>query len=225
MSTSTLTRPATTDYRTAPAALPTIATNPIRHALDLVSDIPGTVRAVLTPYKRFAAWRDLALHAGLLLYGAGAFFFWLHGVARGEKGPAISYWQHWLLDSTIGLIALTPVLFVLLPLIKRYAAARFGSRHVPAAFLATVTGGLFAFITAPGPIVHNLIAGEGKVVARWAEGFFGIDPVIVDTYARSTAESNTLVEVALQVGFGIPVYITAALLAVGIGRALARKGA
>ncbi|MDP8961295.1 MAG: hypothetical protein M3N32_06765 [Actinomycetota bacterium] len=40
---------------------------------------------------------------------------WLHAIHRGEKGPAINHWFHWLLDSTLGFLPLTPVLFFIPP--------------------------------------------------------------------------------------------------------------
>lgn len=218
MSTATLTRPETTLAPTAPQheVVPPRLVDYVKAPID-------TARIVLTSYRSFAAWRDLALMSVLLVYGGGAFFFWLHGVAIGEQGPAISHWQHWLLDSTIGFVSLTPVLFVLIPLAKHFASARALGRPVRPAVLAGLIGGTFALVTAPGPFVHGLIAGEGKFVATWAEGLFGIDPAIAAVNAAGDAGLPLAVETIMQVGFGFPVYILLALVAVGLGKAVSKR--
>jgi hypothetical protein len=67
-------------------------------------------------YRDRLARRALIVCALALAYGGGAVMFWVHAVYLGEKGPAISPYLHWALDSTAGFIGLTPPLAVILPL-------------------------------------------------------------------------------------------------------------
>jgi hypothetical protein len=145
-----------------------------------------------------------------LLYGGGAVMFWFHALYRGEKGPAISPWFHWILDSTIGFIGLTPVLFFLLP-IASWGKERLGLGNQPGVYAAMV-GSLFAVVTAPGPFFHNLIAGEGTPLANLATSVFGHDAAVAAQNAQAQGHSP-LIEGLLQVGVGLPVYITMAWLA------------
>ena len=93
--------------------------------------------------------------------------FWFHAIALGEGGPAISWYAHWLLDSTFGFIALTPALFLIIPFAAwaahRLAGDRVGQR--PWLYVA-LTGGLFALVTVPGPIAHDLFVARGHMAGR-----------------------------------------------------------
>jgi len=80
---------------------------------------PGIVvtssEAVTAFYRQPLAWVALLVSTLLLSFGGGAVMFWFHAVLRGEQGPAIGYVDHWLLDSSLGFFALTPVLALICP--------------------------------------------------------------------------------------------------------------
>jgi len=173
----------------------------------------GTLRSVVAEGRSYygtgkARIRLLVL-AAALTYGGGAAMFWLHAIVRGEQGPAIANAWHWILDSSLGFVGLTPVVAVLLPLTARLLKGR------TASFAAL--GALFAVMTAPGPIFHNLIAGRGTPLARAATSFFGTDPGVAAEHAHAAhthvAEPSAISSVIAQVGFGLPVYIGLAVLA------------
>ncbi|MCW3042463.1 MAG: hypothetical protein JWL57_621, partial [Actinobacteria bacterium] len=93
-----------------------------------------------------------------LAYAGGAVMFWFHAIYRGEQGPAISPWYHWLLDSSLGFFGLTPALFLILPaalwILQR---TRQGSRLANTGRYVAVVGAIFAAVTGPGPVLHDLI--------------------------------------------------------------------
>jgi hypothetical protein len=149
-----------------------------------------------------------------LTYGGGAAMFWLHAIYRGEQGPAIANTWHWLLDSTLGFVALTPVLLVLVPLAQRLAA---GARR---GFDAVIVGGLFAVVTTPGPIVHNRIAGAGTPLARLATNVFGSDPHVLAAHIHPVGHAASG-EVLLQLVVGLPLYVLIAYLTTAALRYLA----
>ncbi|MCW3043247.1 MAG: hypothetical protein JWL57_1405, partial [Actinobacteria bacterium] len=64
-------------------------------------------RALRSLYAEPVAWVALVVTAGVLAYAGGAVMFWFHAIYRGEQGPAISPWYHWLLDSSLGFFGLT----------------------------------------------------------------------------------------------------------------------
>ena len=138
--------------------------------------------------------------------------FWLHCVRRGEHGPEIADGYHWLLDSTLSLVLLTPVVLVMLPA-TRSAVDRLGvaarlRRPVQAVLLA----GLFSLFTAPGPVVHERLAGYGTPVANLATSFFGRDPTVAHRSGR-VARPSLPEECVLQIGVGFPVYAACSWLA------------
>jgi hypothetical protein len=89
-----------------------------------------TVREYAAFYRDRLAWLALGTTAVTLCYVGGAIMFWFHAVRLGEGGPAISWYAHWLLDSTFAFVGLTPVLFVLLPL-ATWAARALAGRSAP----------------------------------------------------------------------------------------------
>lgn len=149
-----------------------------------------------------------------LTYVGGAAMYWTHAVYRGEQGPPIAHPWHWLLDSTLGFVALTPALLVLIPLARRMATGRSAGAE------AVALGGLFALVTAPGPLLHGLIAGAGTPLARWATALVGSDPGVQSSHVHAVDHSAAS-EVVTQLVVGAPVYITIALVA---GLALRRVG-
>lgn len=159
---------------------------------------------IVTEYFATSAARVRVLVLSLVLsYGGGAAMFWLHAIYRGERGPAIANQWHWLLDSSLGFLSLTPVLVLILPIAREVAAGR-GAR-----LEAVITGALFAVVTTPGPILHNLVAGAGTPLARLATRVFGTDPGVVAAHVNAVEHSGTS-ESLLQLTVGLPVYIALA---------------
>jgi hypothetical protein len=158
----------------------------------------------------WAAWVVTTLY---LAYGGGAALFWVHARIRGESGPAISDISHWLLDSTLGFVALAPSVFLLLPM-ALWAVRRLKGDSLRARTLGFVVlvGTAFALVTVPGPALHNLLVGEGTPMSVLAESVLGYDPVVA---ARNTRAPNhsALSESLVQLIVGVPVYLAAAALA------------
>jgi len=155
----------------------------------------GALRAY---YEDRRAWQRLFLTVLVLFYVGGGAMFWFHAIYRGEKGPPIAPTSHWMLDSTLGLLTLTPAVFLLLPLARWLSGGRGRAEPI---FL----GGLFALLTTPGPAFHNLIAGEGTPLARLATATLGIDPAVASKAAP--VDHHVLSEVVLQLAVGLPVYV------------------
>jgi hypothetical protein len=141
--------------------------------------------------------------------------FWLHAVYRGERGPAIANQWHWMLDSSLGFLSLTPVLVLLLPMARELVAGRGG--HIE----ATVVGALFAVVTTPGPILHDLVAGQGTPLAHLATRIFGSDPGVIAAHLNAVEHSGSS-EALLQLAAGVPVYVLLTCLTTA---ALARRAA
>jgi hypothetical protein len=169
-------------------------------------------------YRRPWSLLTLNLAALLLCYGGGAIMFWFHAYFRGERGPAINPWLHWMLDSTLGFIGLAPALLVLIPLAAYVAAAKgWKAWWVQGALV----GVAFAFMTGPGPMVHDRLVGEHGPIGQWAVTTFGSDPGIVARNLRAH-EHNQLLEGVYQVAFGLVVYVLLAWVALAVAPALTR---
>lgn len=192
---------------------------PSRPAKRLAALVSG-VRAF---YSRRITWAALLMTSVLLTYGGGAVMFWLHARYRGEVGPPINDWYHWLLDSTIGFVTLTPVLFLILPavLVALSDPGRPGPR-VKVWCYAALVGLLFTLVTGPGPLVHNLVAGEGTLLADAVTDLFGRDPA-VELRNRHAGARSPLTEALLQLGAGVPIYIGLTWLSLGSIRAINRR--
>jgi hypothetical protein len=129
------------------------------------------------------------------------------------------------MDSTIGFVALTPLLAVLLPAIAFLLNRRLGgvlTAPKPGPY-ALLVGTGFALATAPGPFVHDLLAGNGRPLARLATSFFGQDPAALVHNAHGVAHSM-VGEGLVQLAVGLPVYITLTWLAVSLVHRLVRTG-
>lgn len=149
--------------------------------------------------------------------------FWYHSYMLGEGGPAISPYLHWFIDSTVGLVGLTPVLFVILPIAARAAwdaapaQAHDGSGNLvkgsvrPVSFMAA-GGILFALATAPGPIVHDNLVGRGTWLAARITDLWGDGRPLTPHHRYPPITS-----VLTQEAFGLPLYpaIIGVLLVVG----------
>jgi hypothetical protein len=153
----------------------------------------------------------LATAAGLA-YGGGAVLFWLHAVARHEAGPALSYPKHWLLDSTLALVVLTPLT------LAAFRSSDRGGRHPSA--VAARAAALVAVATTPGPALHNALVGGGTTGAAVATAILGADP---DGAAPPPghAHASLLAEILLQLIVALPTYVAVALL-IRAATALAR---
>jgi len=169
--------------------------------------VSSTTAAVLGHYDDHGARAQALALSVALTYGGGAAMFWLHAIYRGEQGPPIANAWHWLLDSTLGFVALTPAVLLLVPLAATLTKGR------TAGF--TVVGAAFGVLTTPGPVLHNLVAGAGTPLARLATKVFGADPGVVSANA-GTVSHSAISEVALQLLIGLPVYVVLATLVGGL---------
>ncbi|MDQ3895746.1 MAG: universal stress protein [Actinomycetota bacterium] len=186
----------------------------------------GPLRSGLSGLRSFYShrigWVALLLTSLLLTYGGGAVMFWLHALYRGERGPAISNRAHWALDSTLGFVALTPVLFLILPsaLWVLSQRSRPGQRVKLWTYIAAVAG-TFTLVTGPGPFLHNVVAGEHTPLAHWAMHFFGHDAEVAMHNMHAT-EKSPVIEGLLQIGVGLPVYAALTCLALVLVRRIRR---
>jgi hypothetical protein len=140
---------------------------------------------------------ELAVTSLALCFVGGAAMFWFHALYRGEQGPEISTGSHWLLDSTLGFVALTPVIAVLLALVER--------RVLKANLRPLVVGVLFALATAPGPLLHDALVGEGTALADLAVSLFGHEPPMADHMHHAVHSVGS--KVLLQMVVGGAVYV------------------
>ena len=97
---------------------------------------------------------------------------------------------------------------------------RLGASRAKAAVYVTIVGVLFGVVTGPGPLLHDALVGRDAPLGRLAVSIFGEDPAVA---ARVAHEHSMVSEVSLQVLVGAPVYIAAALAALGLVRAFAAK--
>ncbi|MGH9211018.1 MAG: hypothetical protein ACRD2C_10090 [Acidimicrobiales bacterium] len=178
------------------------------------------VAAIREFYAEPGSWLALATCSLVLTYGGGALMFWFHAIYLGEGGPAISPWLHWLLDSTAGFVGLTPAIALILP-VAAWLATPTGSRpRTPRSTFARralLGGGLLAVVTAPAPLLHDALIGRGTWLADHVTDLLGNGPRPRSEHQHVPA----LVEMARQVGFGVPTYVVLtaiALLAVGVTR-------
>ncbi len=173
-------------------------------------------------YGRPIAWVALLVSAAFLTYGGGAVMFWFHTVVRGEAGPAIRNVHHWLLDSTLGFIALTPVLALILPFAAWHAGGGDGpGARVRLRVYVGAVAVLFTLFTGPGPLLHNTVAGAGTPLANLATRVFGEDPVAMH-HDDHLDERSPVTEGLLQIGVGLPVYVVSTWLALAFVRGSAR---
>lgn len=171
-------------------------------------------------YARPAGWLTLLAMSVLLTYGGGAVMFWVHAIIRGERGPAIDHWYHWVLDSSLGFLALTPALFFILPAaLWALGTGKSNKRRLTLWSYVAVVGALFALVTGPGPLLHNAVAGEGTAVADMAERVFGHDAMVAEGNTHAM-EHSPLTEGLLQVGIGLPLYMALSGLALRSARAV-----
>jgi len=176
--------------------------------------------AVVGFYRDPLSWLALLFTSLLLCYVGGLAMFWFHAVQLGEGGPAIPWYDHWLLDSTFAFVALTPALVLIMPLAVWLAAGLGGTvqpRRMPWLY-AAVAGVLFALVTIPGPIAHDLIVGRGTWVANHVTQLIG-DPT---AKLAPVADFPPLAAMTQQLGAGVGLYVVLAVLSVPMVRGLVR---
>lgn len=157
-------------------------------------------------YSQPAAWVAWVVTSGVLAYAGGAAMFWFHAEIRGEVGPQINPWYHWLLDSSLGFVALTPMVFLILPAaLVILHRIKLGSPAERAGLYVVLVGMLFALVTGPGPFLHDELVGRGRPLANLAISLFG-------RYMHGPGPREIVhplwSEMLLQVVVGIPVYAT-----------------
>jgi hypothetical protein len=181
----------------------------------------GLVRGIRAFYSRPIGWIALLLTSASLAYVGGGVMFWFHAIYRGENGPPINDLAHWAFDSTLGFLALTPALFLILPgALWAIDRTRVGASKLKAAAYVALVGVVFGVVTGPGPLLHDTLVGRDAPLGRLAVDIFGRDP---DVAARVAQEHSTLSEMVLQVLVGIPTYVLTAFVALLAVRAFARR--
>ncbi|MDT4991113.1 MAG: hypothetical protein QOH97_1005 [Actinoplanes sp.] len=179
--------------------------------------------ATMTGFYTDRSSRGSLLASALMLcYGGGIVMFVVHYVIRRECGPAINAGWHWLLDSTIGFVALTPLLAVLLPAAAMILHRRTGTPPTRPAVgpYSVLVGAVFAVATAPGPFVHNLIAGAGRPLAQLATVVFGEDQAALAHNAHAV-EHSAVSEGIVQLAVGLPLYVAFTYVAISMVRSVA----
>lgn len=161
-------------------------------------------------YRDRLSWLALGTTSVVLCYLGGLVMFWYHAVQLGEGGPQISWYAHWLLDSTFAFVALTPALALILPLSTWAAHSLAGSRRIIPWMHASIAAVLFALVTTPGPIAHDLLVGRGTWVADRLTTMIG-DP---STPLPPAEEYSPLVAMSQQLGAAVPLYLALMTLTV-----------
>lgn len=172
-------------------------------------------------YLQPIAWVSLLVSAVVLTYGGGAVMFWFHAILRQEAGPAIANPHHWLLDSTLGFLALTPLLGLLLPLAVWHAGGRASQTRARLWVYVVVVATVFTLSTGPGPLLHNALAGAGTPLAGLATRVFGEREEAV-LHAMHARPHSPLAEGLLQLVVGLPVYLACTWVSLQVVRAGAR---
>ncbi|MFI6094856.1 hypothetical protein ACIA8G_04840 [Lentzea sp. NPDC051213] len=154
------------------------------------------------------AWVALLITSVLLCYGGGAAMFYVHSIHFREGGPAVSPYVHWALDSTFGWFGLTPVLAVLIPFAIRLC------RGMPVWAFVLAVGFLFAIITTPGPLAHDLIVARGTPIANVITQLLGDPSIVLQPPMHYTA----LEKMTHQLVAGLPAYVTLSAISYALVR-------
>jgi len=179
---------------------------------------PRQVAAALFRFYRApVSWLALVVTSLLLCYGGGLVMFWFHSVALGEGGPNISWYSHWMLDSTFAVLGLTPVVFLALPIAAWLAQWVAGAGKAPLTWVYVgVVAGLFSLATVPGPLAHDMIVGRGTWVARQVTDVIG-DP---SAPLQPRHEYPLLADLTQQLGAAVPIYLVMTTVSVVVVRRL-----
>jgi hypothetical protein len=182
--------------------------------------VNGLVRGVCEFYRDPSAWQALLITSVLLCYVGGALMFWFHAVALAEGGPAISWYAHWLLDSTFGFLALTPALFLIIPFAAWGAQRLAAPNDARLSWLyVAIAGGVFALVTVPGPLAHDLVVGRGTWIATRVTALVG-DPAAT---LAPVPEYPLVATLSQQLGAAVPTYLVGVAVALLAVRGLARQ--
>ncbi|MCE7007852.1 hypothetical protein LWC34_34280 [Kibdelosporangium philippinense] len=173
----------------------------------------GPLGALAEFYRDPLARVTLLVTSLLLCYVGGAAMFYVHAILFNEGGPAISPYLHWALDSSFGFIALTPIIAVLLPL------AVWLIRDRPRWLFPLVLGVLFAVITIPGPLAHDMFVARGTPIAAFVTHHWG-DPSII---MQPPTEYTAVAKMTHQFLGGLPVYLALSTVAYVSIRAIVAK--
>lgn len=180
----------------------------------------GFRNAIREYYRDRLSWLVLAITSVVLCYLGGLVMFWYHAVQLGEGGPQISWYTHWLLDSTFAFVALTPALALILPLAAWTAHSLAGSQRTVPWLHAAIAAVLFALVTTPGPIAHDLLVGRGTWIADRVTALLG-DP---SAPLAPAEEYPLIVALSQQLGAAVPLYLVLMTLTVlAIRRAMTRS--
>lgn len=188
-----------------------------RRAPTAVQDLPLSA-AIRVFYSDRIAYAIVLLCGVVVGYAGGAVMFWFHSIYLNEGGPAISPWLHWFIDSTVGFLALTPVLAVVLPAAAWLTAK--GERRTGSLRYAVVAGTLLALIAMPAPIIHDEFIGRGTWMAAqitdlWGQGHHP---------TGRAREVSVVVALQQQLAAGIPIYVAVLWLTVAVSRTVTRLG-
>jgi hypothetical protein len=191
---------------------------PVRTSRRLVTAFRPSeiVRGLVGYYQDPLAWFSTIVTSFVMCYVGGAAMFWYHGIHLEEGGPAISWEAHWFLDSTIGFIALTPAVLVILPLVNLAAQIIAHDDRSMRWVYALVTGAAFGFVTIPGPLVHNLLVSRGTWLANHITQLIGNpNAPIGESYQYSGPEL-----MRQQFQAGLPVYVLLAVVTLWLIRGI-----
>lgn len=160
-------------------------------------------------YRDRLAWLGLAVTTLMLCYLGGAAMFWVHAIYLDEPGPQIRPILHYVLDSSAGVLGLTPPLLFVVPFaIWASRRTRDGDRssgqwNINPVRYALAGGSVFTLITVGGPFAHDTLVARGTWIARHVTDLVG-------TAGAPTGPGTEipLVESMLaQLVAGLPVYI------------------
>lgn len=163
--------------------------------------------------------REMIVALAFMAYIGGMAMFYLHAIYRMERGAPIADVWHWLVDSSLGFIALSPALFLIMPFVAK--------RFYKWPWLIPLIGGvLFAICTTPGPIFHGIFASEGGFVATTATRVFGPDPGVIARGMQhlEEVEDSEIIECCLQLLVGLPVYVVLMYVAFAVNRGITMTG-
>lgn len=174
------------------------------------------VAGIIGFYRDPLAWLAVLLTSVIMCYFGGLLMFWYHAEHLGEGGPSISWYAHWMLDSTVGFVALTPALAVIVPLASWVAQSLAADARRARWLFVAISGTVFALVTVPGPIAHNLLVGRGTWIATKVTALIGNPSArLVPGVKYSRPEL-----MAQQLRAGLPLYVLLMALAVLVVRAV-----
>jgi hypothetical protein len=107
-----------------------------------------------------------------------------------------------MLDSSIGFLALTPALVVIMPLAAAVALRTHQHRRLVPWLYAAIGGLLFALVATPGPLAHDTFVGRGTWLANRVTELVGNPTAPL----AANKDYPLLAELTQQLGYGLVVY-------------------